>query len=97
MLLKQQIKVFFFSTEIFVSSSGQQVKKGEKEETRQAEEKRDPCGGGQDGWMTGLHAKKRKEGGREGGREENWMRTRNELDAVGRGVSNEASLIFFIA
>lgn len=87
-----------------MSGSGQRVKKGEKEETWLAEEERDPCGGGQDGWTAGSHAKERKEEGRE----ENWievkerkMRTRNEVDAVGGGggwgVSKETSLIFFIA
>lgn len=71
-----------------MSGSGQRVKKGEKEETWLAEEERDPCGGGQDGWTAGSHAKERKEEGRE----ENWievkerkMRTRNEVDAVGGG------------
>lgn len=46
-----------------MSGSGQRVRKGEKEETRQAEEESDPCGGGQDGWTAGSHAKERKEGG----------------------------------
>lgn len=47
-----------------MSGSGQRVRKGEKEETRRAEEERDPCGGGQDGWTAGSHAKERKKGGR---------------------------------
>lgn len=87
-----------------MSGSGQRVRKGEKEETRRAEEERDPCGGGQDGWTARSHAKERKEGGRE----ENWMevkeikmRTRNELgvggDSGGWGVSSETALIFFMA
>lgn len=37
---------------------------------RRMRRRRDPCGGGQDGWMAGSHAKERKEGGRMGGKME---------------------------
>lgn len=46
-------------------SEGQTEGKGGR---RGGRRRRDPCGGRQDGWMAGLHAMERREGGKmEGG------------------------------
>lgn len=53
-----------FIINICVFGSGQRVIQREREE-KDGWRRRDPCGGQQDGWMAGSHAKDRKEGGRE--------------------------------
>lgn len=90
---------FLLNLSVWFRSAGQ--KRGKGGDQAGGGRERDPCGGGQDGWTAGSHAKERKEGGRE----ENWievkeskMRTRNELHAGGGGRGHhETSLIFLIA
>lgn len=53
-----------FIINIGVFGSGQRVIQREREE-KDSWRRRDPCGGRQDRWMAGSHAKDRKEGGRE--------------------------------
>lgn len=50
---------------VWFGSKGQTEGKGGR---RGGWRRRDPCGGGQDGWMAGSHAKEKREGGKmEGG------------------------------
>lgn len=63
-----------------MSASGQQVRKGEKEEKRQAEEERSLWR--RAGWMDGWVARQGEEAGREG----NEMEEKDKQNAVGGGI-----------